>query len=129
MLDSESAAGELNALLEMFGFQVYRAVNSAHAMALLGRLPLAAAFLDVDPCAPGDLDGLELCQQIKQHMLSLAGTAPPVMLLANELSATDRVRARLAGCDALLTRPVRRGDVARALEACRVTLPADERRH
>jgi hypothetical protein len=43
-------------------------------------------------------------------------------------SASGRVRAKLAGCDAFLTRPVRRGDAARALESSNVVLPADARR-
>ena len=40
----------------------------------------------------------------------------------------ERVRAELAGCDAFLHKPVSRGAVAQALEACGVALPIDARR-
>jgi CheY-like chemotaxis protein len=40
----------------------------------------------------------------------------------------ERVRAELAGCDAFLLKPVSRGAVAQALEACGVALPIDSRR-
>jgi CheY-like chemotaxis protein len=40
----------------------------------------------------------------------------------------ERVRAALAGCDTYLSKPVVRGDVARALQSCSVPLPLDSRR-
>ena len=51
-----------------------------------------------------------------------------VLLVTAQLNPADRVRATLAGIKAPLTKPVSRGDVARALESCGVTLPADARR-
>ncbi len=118
----------LAAQLEAFGFQVRRATYSADALALLAELALAAVFLDVAPGSDEDMDGLELCMEIKHRRVVLAGPVPPIFLLANRDSAAGRVRAKLAGCDALLIRPVTRGDAARALEACDVALPKDERR-
>ena len=39
----------------------------------------------------------------------------------------DRVRMQLAGADMVLFRPVSRGDLARALQACGLSLPHDPR--
>ncbi len=128
LLGPERANAELGALLQVFGFQVHPATFSADVLALIAEVPLAAVFLDVAPGSEDDMDGLELCMEIKQQRAVLAGAVPPVFLLANRDSAAGRVRAGLAGCDALLVRPVTRGDAARALEAADVALPADERR-
>lgn len=127
LLGPERAHAELAAQLRAFGFQVHAVHYSADALALIAEMPLAAAFLDVAPGSEEDMDGLELCMEIKHRRLSLAGAVPPVFLLAERDSAAGRVRAKLAGSDALLIRPVSRGDAARALEACDVVLPADER--
>lgn len=128
LLDNAVRPTGLAVLLEAFGFVVHRADSIAAAIGVLERAPLAAAFVDLSAEDPDGLDGLELCQQIKQRRLPLAGAAPAVMLLADGESAADRVRAKLAGSDAFLTRPMTRGDVARALESCHVLLPADARR-
>ena len=127
LLGPERAHAELAAQLHAFGFQVHAVHYSADALALIAEMPLAAAFLDVAPGSEEDMDGLELCMEIKHRRLSLAGAVPPVFLLAQRDSAAGRVRAKLAGSDALLIGPVSRGDAARALEACDVVLPADER--
>jgi CheY-like chemotaxis protein len=128
LLGPERANAELGSLLQVFGFQVHPATFSADALALIAEMPLAAVFLDVAPGSDEDMDGLELCMEIKQQRAVLAGAVPPVFLLTNRDSAAGRVRAGLAGCDALLARPVTRGDAARALEAADVALPADQRR-
>lgn len=128
LLDPHREHADLGAQLGAFGFEVHAARFSADAISLLAEIPLAAVFLDVASGSDEDLDGLELCMEIKHRTVELAGAVPPVFLLANRDSAAGRVRAKLAGCDALLIHPVTRGDAARALEACDVALPADERR-
>lgn len=128
LLAPQNTDAGLAAQLEAFGFRVRHAIYSADALALVADMPLAALFVDVAPGSDEDMDGLELCMEIKHQRVVLAGAVPPVFLLANRDSAAGRVRAKLAGCDALLIRPVSRGDAARALEACDVVLPKDERR-
>lgn len=128
LYDPASGPLALTALLEAFGFTVHRAENVATAVGLLSRVPLAAAFLDADSQDGLGLDGLELCQRVKNRRIALAGKVPAVMLVSGRQSPAERVRGKLAGCDAFLTRPVTRGDAARALEACDVALPADARR-
>jgi CheY-like chemotaxis protein len=128
LLDPSSEPLPLGALLEMFGFQVHRIGSIAAAMSVLERTPLAAVFLDVDVQDATGFDGMHLCHRIKHRLLPLAGAVPAVMLMSAHDSAAERVRATLAGCDALLALPVTRGDAARALESCKVALPADPRR-
>lgn len=128
LLDGVRQDTALERLLQAFGFRVVRATDVAGAMGVLESTPLAAAFLDI--AAPGDdeIDSLALCQLVRRGRLALAGDMPPLLLLSASGSASEGVRARLAGCDAFLTQPVSRGDVARALEACSVPLPAEPRR-
>ena len=128
LLNGRTGPVGLSVLLEAFGFVVHHANGMTEAMAVLARTPLAAAFIDVAVEDPTGIDGLELCQQIKERQLALAGAVPAVMLVASRDSATGRVRAKLAGCDAFLAGAVTRGEAARALEACNIALPADARR-
>ncbi len=128
LLGPERADAGLAAQLEAFGFRVHPASSSGDALALISEMPFAAIFLDIAPANDEDMGGLELCMEIKHQRVVLAAAAPPIFLLANRDSAAGRVRAELAGCNALLIRPVTRGDAARALEACDVAMPADERR-
>ena len=128
LLDPAPEPVALQFLLEAFGFRVQRATDIAGATGILEATPLAAAFIDVEVEDDEGVDGMGLCHLIKHGLLPLAGPVPPVMLLSRRNVASDGVRARLAGCDAFLTHPIRRGDAARALEAANVALPADERR-
>ncbi len=128
LLDAQAGPVALGVLLEAFGFVVHRAHSLAEAVAVLARTPLAAAFLDAAAEDPDGIDGLALCQLVKQRQLPLAGAVPAVMLTARRDSAAGRVRAKLAGCDGFLAGTVTRGDAARALESCNVALPADARR-
>ena len=102
--------GRAQFLLEAFGFRVQRATDIAGANAILEATPLAAAFIDVEVEDDEGIDSMGLCHLIKHGLLPLAGPVPPVMLLSRRNVASDGVRARLAGCDAFLTHPVRRGD-------------------
>jgi CheY-like chemotaxis protein len=128
LLDGLNQAAALELLLEGFGFRVLRATDIAGAISVLESTPVAAAFLDMAAQGDEGLDGLALCQLVKRRRLLLPDDAPPVLLLSCDRAASEGVRARLAGCDAYLTLPAGRGDVARALEACNVALPADARR-
>jgi two-component system cell cycle response regulator len=128
LLDPSPEPVALGLLLESFGFQVHRVGSIAAAMSVLELTPLAAAFLDADAQDVTGFDGLHLCHRIKHRLVPLARAVPAVMLMTAHDSAAERVRATLAGCDALLTLPVTRGDAARALESCKIALPADPRR-
>lgn len=109
------------AVLEAFGFRPHVAVSVAEAEGLSQRCPHVAAFLglgdDVQSAA-------ELCRRLREA----PRWRPSALFAIGERERhTDRVRLQLAGADEVLFRPVRRGDVARALQACGLGLPQDPR--
>jgi CheY-like chemotaxis protein len=124
--DSEIARRYLCKLLGDFGFRAHAVADSAAAWSLLGEQAFAVAFLDIALGEDDETDGIELCARIKRAPPT--APAPVVMLVSGSGQPADEVRAKLAGCDAYLTKPVGRGSVAGALEACGVALPADARR-
>lgn len=126
--DSEIARVFLSRLLQMFGFRPHAVATSSQALDLLERQPFAATFLDVVLGASDEADGLVLCQRIKAAPPRPGCSAPIVVMVSGLAQPSDRVRAKLAGCDVFLGKPLSRGDVARALENCGVPFPADERR-
>ena len=125
--DTESSA-QLSDLLELFGFRVHVARNILQAADVLSRLPLVAAFLDIAFDGTDQGDGLTLLQTIHDLPRLVGHAAPAVLTVTAALQPADRVRAALAGIGSPLIKPVTRGAVARALEACDVLLPSDARR-
>jgi DNA-binding response OmpR family regulator len=119
-----AAAAQLCRLLEQFGF-VPRSVGELDAAAeLMNDHPFAAIFLDIAL----DDAGVALLQQARELPGPPGHPGPAVLMVAAHLDPADRVRAALAGVATPLIKPLSRGDVARALEAARVVLPADARR-
>jgi CheY-like chemotaxis protein len=122
VLEPDTAArAQLCAVLEAFGFRPHLAVSVAEAEGLSLRCQHVAAFLglgeDVQPAA-------ELCRRLRDTR-RLRPTA--LIAIGTRERHADRVRLQLAGADQVLLRPVSRGDVARALEACGLGLPRDPR--
>lgn len=112
-------------LLSAFGFAV-QALQSLPELA--APWPFMAVLVDLTRGVAGGGDGIELCNDVRERS-RLPGTLKPVlMLVAEQLGATDRVRAGLAGCNEVLLGPLARGSVARALEARGIALPSDARR-
>ena len=129
VLDADDAASaHLGKLLELFGFRVHVARDIAQAADVLSRGPLVAAFLDIALNGADQGDGLILLQTIHDLPRLVGHPTPAVLIVTAELQPADRVRAALAGINSPLIKPVTRGDVARALEASDVLLPADARR-
>ncbi|MDH3208899.1 MAG: hypothetical protein OEM00_00545 [Burkholderiaceae bacterium] len=127
VLEVDPTPSQLCALLEVFGFRVHHASTSERAIAVMRAIPLAAVCIDLVLADSDDTDGLDLCLRIKQKQLGVVGDAPVVVLVSGQATATARVQAKLAGCDAFLIEPVTRGDLVRALESCGVALPTDPR--
>lgn len=124
----EAARAPLCALLEGFGFQIQLARDHEHAIAIASGRCLAAAFVDVTLGDEADDDTIALCRALKGARRSPGGAPAALLLYSARVTPVEWIRAQLAGCDALITKPARRGDVARALETCAVALPADARR-
>jgi CheY-like chemotaxis protein len=124
----EAASARLGELLELFGFRVHAVRSVAHAADVLARRPLVAAFLDIALDGADGGNGVALLKTIRDLPQLVGHPSPAVLIVSAQLDPADRVRAALAGIQVPLIKPVSRGDVARALEACDVVLPADARR-
>jgi CheY-like chemotaxis protein len=128
VLDSDAAAcAPLCALLERFGFTVHRGATAAQAQELLPQRTYAAVFLDLALEGTSGGVGLELCRRVKRSTRTQPHTAV-LVITAAQAQPADRVRATMAGAEALLLKPLGRGDVARTLEDNGVALPSDARR-
>lgn len=125
---NERAREQLCGLLETFGFRVHPVPTAAQAAQLLDAKHFVAAFLDIAFDEPEQSAGIELCQRVKAEAPAPAGRGCALVIVSGSTRPVERVRATLAGGDAFLLKPVTRGSVAQALEACRVALPADSRR-
>lgn len=114
--------------LRILGFAVTQAVTPSEAAALATNRPYAAVFANV--AFDGDRDGglgIAMCRTVKQ-VGQRHGAGTLFVLVADALSAVDRVRAELAGCDEALLKPVRRTDLARVFDTRGIALPFDPRR-
>jgi CheY-like chemotaxis protein len=108
--DSRIALKFLQMRLQGLGYRVHLASDARQALERLSSQPFSLVFLDVTLGPEGSMDGLALCQQIKQRTAHPGGMAPAVIMVTGLASSTDRVRGDLAGCDAYLTKPLMEED-------------------
>lgn len=99
--DSLAVRAHLRSLLEPAGYEVVEADSVAGAMAQIGQRHFACVLMDV---MMPQVDGYEGCRQIKAKLRGLHAT--PVVMLTSKGSPFDRIRGKMAGCDAYLTKPV-----------------------
>jgi CheY-like chemotaxis protein len=104
--DSAIARKFLSLRLQRLGYRVHTAEDGEEAIDLITRQPFALAFVDVVLGPAGRVDGLRVCQYIKQRGAQGAAAMTAVVLVTGLASATDRVRGSLAGCDAYLVKPL-----------------------
>jgi two-component system, cell cycle response regulator len=99
--DSLAIRNYMRSLLEAGGFAVSMADSVEIALELVNQKSFECVFMDV--MMPG-IDGYEGCRQIKAKMRG--ARALPVIMLTSKSSPFDRIRGKMAGCDAYLTKPV-----------------------
>lgn len=99
--DSLAVRAHLRSLLQAGGFVVSEADTVQAALELLSRQSFDCALMDV--MMPG-VDGYEGCRQIKAMLRGARSI--PVVMLTSKGSPFDRIRGKMAGCDAYLTKPV-----------------------
>ena len=108
--DSAIARKFLDARLQRLGYMVQTAASGEHAIELAARQHFSIVFLDLG-LAPGgtagpQLDGLQVCQQIRQRAQQWGEVAPAVVFVTGNASPAERVRGSLVGCDGYLTKPL-----------------------
>jgi len=99
--DSLAVRAHLRSLLEPRGYQVTEADSVPAAMARIRDGRFHCVLMDV---LMPQVDGYEGCHQIKAALRGAA--AVPVVMLTSKGSPFDRIRGKMAGCDAYLTKPV-----------------------
>jgi twitching motility two-component system response regulator PilG len=99
--DSLAVRAHLRSLLEPRGFIVTDADSVEVALANVGRRAFDCVLMDV---LMPEIDGYEGCRQIKARLRG--ANAVPVVMLTSKGSPFDRIRGKMAGCDAYLTKPV-----------------------
>jgi CheY-like chemotaxis protein len=104
--DSAIARQFLKRRLYHLGYKVHDCASGEAALEILSKRTFGMAFLDIGLGPPGSIDGLQLCQRLKQRGAHAAGLRTVVVMVTGLEGATDRVRGSLAGCDAYLTKPL-----------------------
>jgi len=113
--DSPIARQFLKQRLQHLGYRVHECACGEAALEVLSRRTFGMAFIDVVLGPPGSVDGLQLCQRLKQRAAQGGGLRTVVVLVTGLDGATDRVRGSLAGCDAYLTKPLHESEFIAAL--------------
>jgi two-component system, cell cycle response regulator len=108
--DSPVARQFLKSRLQRLQYRVELATSGEQALDMLAQRSYALVFLDIVLGPPGSVDGLRVCQAIKQ-----GGVAARVIIVTGLDGASDRVRGSLAGADAYLVKPLMESDFLAAL--------------
>ncbi len=114
--DSRIALKFLQLRLQRLGFRVHLARDAHEALDKLRTQRFELVFLDIVLGPEGSIDGLSLCQYIKQNPLP-DGHVPAVVLVTGRSSQSDRVRGSLAGCNGYLVKPLMDADLTGALRS------------
>ena len=108
--DSVESLNFLTDALEDAGFTVLVALNGLAAMAELGHGSFDAVLLDLD--LPG-VDGFQIARLIRQR--EHVGQRMPIVAVTARSGSEDEARARAAGMDGFLHKPLSGEQLANAL--------------
>jgi CheY-like chemotaxis protein len=128
--DSEIAQRFLQRQLHALGLRTECAAHSTRALELLAAQRFDVVFLDVELGPMSEVDGLALCQHIKQTYLAPGkGLAPKVVMISAHAGPTDRVRGTFAGCDAYMAKPMDDEALTRELRELGILPDPDRKDH
>ncbi len=117
--DSVAVRSQLRALLEPRGLKVTDAESAEAAISAAEAAPYACILMDV--LMPG-VDGYEACRRIKENART---NRPAVVMLTSKSSPFDRIRGKMAGCDAYLTKPIDADHLFEVISRYTAKAPAD----
>ena len=92
--------------------QLLEATHGAQALEFLMTQRFDAVLLDVDM---GEQNGYEVCRAIRRHVRLLGEKQPRIYMITSRNSLLDRMRAKMAGADAFLSKPPHPGELAELL--------------
>jgi len=108
--DSRIIRTQVGGALQDANIEVAYADSGEKALEMVADESFDIIFLDV--VMPG-MDGYEVCKTIKRDK---ARRQIPVVMLTSQSSPFDKIKGKFAGCDAYLTKPVRRDEFQRTLD-------------
>ena len=113
LIVEDNAVNQLVAarLLEKLGCRVDVAANGREAVEMVGLLPYDAIFMD---CQMPEMDGFEATHEIRRREDSSVHR-PIIAMTANAMQGDQR-RYLDAGMDDYISKPIRKTDLAEALE-------------
>ncbi len=110
--DSAAVRGHLDSALKAVGYDVTTVDSGEAAIMAVGMRTYACILMDV--LMPG-IDGYEACRKIKSMPLADKQERPAIVMLTSKSSPFDKIRGKMAGCDAYLTKPVQRSHLMQVL--------------
>jgi twitching motility two-component system response regulator PilG len=99
--DSIAVRGQLRSLLEGRGLPVTDVGSAEAAIQTAANSYFDCILMDV--IMPG-IDGYDACRRIKAN--ASGGNQSAIVMLTSKSSPFDRIRGKMAGCDAYLTKPI-----------------------
>ncbi|PID76439.1 MAG: hypothetical protein CSB24_06605 [Deltaproteobacteria bacterium] len=110
--DSKMVRSHLERLLIQQGYQTATAEDGEQAVAMTEDRSFDCVLMDV--LMPG-IDGYKACRAIRRQKHHSGKI--PVIMLTSRTSPFDKVRGKMAGCDAYLTKPVKRSRLLEVLSS------------
>jgi CheY-like chemotaxis protein/HPt (histidine-containing phosphotransfer) domain-containing protein len=107
IVNQQVAIGMLAAL----GYRADVVANGLEAIEAVGRIPYAAILMD---CQMPEMDGYEATRAIRQREGS--GRHTPIIALTADVMKDARAKSLSAGMDDYITKPLKRAELAAALE-------------
>jgi CheY-like chemotaxis protein len=92
--------------------QLLEASDGAEALELVMTQRFDVLLLDVDM---GAQNGYEVCRAVRAHVRSEGGKQPRIYMITGRSSMLDKMRAKMAGADAFLSKPPHPGELAELL--------------
>ena len=94
--DSAAVRAHLSVVLQSYGYVVTAAESGEAGVVAVGSLDYACVLMDV---LMSGMDGYDACRRIKS-MRRQGKKPPPVVMLTSRASPFDKIRGKMAGCDA-----------------------------
>lgn len=110
--DSAAVRGHLQSALGAVGYEVTAVDSGEAAIMAVSVRPYDCILMDV--LMPG-ISGYDACRRIKSMPLHDRLIKPAIIMLTSKSSPFDKIRGRMAGCDAYLTKPVLKSELMRVL--------------
>lgn len=100
--DSQAIRDYLSETLKRRGYSVVTAESGEAAIAAAKAQRFDCVLMDV--LMPG-IDGYKACREVRR--IKSHASAMPVVMLTSKTSPFDKIRGKMSGCDAYLTKPVK----------------------